>query len=74
MGPHRRIAPRHVLGQRQRQRGRLAAGLASALQRQPHSVGVRHIARQRIEDGRLQRGRAVALEQPQQRRAYFGGA
>jgi hypothetical protein len=29
---------------------------------------VRHIALQRIQDGPLQRGRAVALEQPQQRR------
>lgn len=36
MRTHRRVAPRHVLGQRQRQGGRSAAALARAFQRQAH--------------------------------------
>ena len=67
---HRRIAVAHVLGQ---QRTATGGGwprwlLAPALQRQAHGVGMRHVARQRLEDGGLQLGGAVAIEQAQQRR------
>ena len=61
--------------------GGVAMLLALALERQAHGVGVRHIALQRLEDGGLQLGGAVALEQPQQGGgdgaeigAAFGGA
>jgi hypothetical protein len=40
--------------------------LPAPLEGEAHGVGVRHIARQRIENGGLQIGGAEAFEQPQQ--------
>jgi hypothetical protein len=55
--------------------------LALAIEREAHGVGVRHVALQRLADGGLQGGGAMAVEQLQQRRgdaaerrAAFGGA
>jgi len=42
---------------------RLAALFAAMLEGQTHGVGMRHIALQRLEDGRLQIGGAVAVQQ-----------
>ena len=46
--------------------GCLAALLAAAFEGEAHGVRVRHIAGQRLGDGGLQFGRAVAVEQPLQ--------
>ena len=63
--PARRGARRARAAQRDRRRQALR--LAGALQCQAHGVGVRHVALERLGDGRLQRGGAIALEQAQQR-------
>ena len=46
--------------------GCLAALLTAAFEGEAHGVRVRHIAGQRLGDGGLQFGRAVAVEQPLQ--------
>ena len=47
-------------------RRRVTALFATTFQRQAHRVRVRHVALQRLEDGGLQLGGAIAVEQPLQ--------
>ena len=63
MRPHRGIAPLDMLGQHEVDLWRLAALFAAMLEGQTHGVGMRHIALQRLKDGRLQIGGAVAVQQ-----------
>ena len=63
---HRRIAVAHMGGQHDGDRRGVTVLLPAPLEGEAHGVGVRHIARQRIENGGLQIGGAEAFEQPQQ--------
>ena len=51
MRPHRRVTRLHVGGQHDGDRRRVTALLAPAFEREAHGVGMRHIARERLEDG-----------------------
>ncbi len=66
MGPHGGIACPDMVGQDEVDWRRLSALFAAALEGQAHGVGVRHVALQGVEDGRLKFARAVMLEQPDQ--------
>ena len=66
MRPHRGVAPLHMLGQREVDLWRLAALFAETFEGETHGVRMRHIALQRLEDGRLQIGGAVAVQQSDQ--------
>ena len=67
MRPHRGIAGLHMGGEHEGDRRRVAVLPAAAFEGEAHGVGVRHVALQRLEDGRLQIGGAGAIEQTQQR-------
>ena len=66
MRPHRRVARLHIRGQVDVDRRGLATLLAPALQREADGIGMRHVAVERLADGGLQVGGAVAIEQPRQ--------
>jgi len=66
MRPHRGVTLLHMLGQHEIDPWRLAALFAATLKGQTHGVGMRHVALQRLKDGRLQIGGAVAVQQSDQ--------
>ena len=64
---HRGIAGLHMGGEHEGDRRRVAVLPAAAFEGEAHGVGMRHVALQRLEDGRLQIGGAGVIEQTQQR-------
>ncbi len=63
---HGAVAGADMLGQHEGDGRRLAALGAPAIEGEAHGVGMRHVARQRFQDGGLQFGGAVSVEQAQQ--------
>jgi hypothetical protein len=66
MRSHRSVARLDARRQVDRDAGRLPALLTAAVERQTHSVGVRHAAVERLADRGLEFGGAIAVEEPQQ--------
>ena len=66
MRSHGGVARLHMGRQRHGDRRGLLAVLAASLQREPHGIWVWHVAIERRQDGGLQLGCPVALQQPHQ--------
>ena len=62
MRPYRGIAGLHMGGEHEGDRRRIAVLPAAAIEGEAHGVGMRYVALQRFEDGRLQIGGAGAVE------------